>query len=515
MPVPETQLQFLYEITKSITDSFDLRESLSDVLSKLNRQLGMERSTITLFDPITETTRIEFAHGIPEEGKRKGFYKIGEGITGTVLKTGEPVIVPMIGKDSRFLDKTQSRTNIKTKKMSFICVPIKLSNKIIGTLGTDVPYKGTETLKNNVRLLDIVSSIIAQGVHLTRSVEEERNRLLNENIKLRQELEGKYHIEGIIGNSSKMQEVLELVRQVAKSNTTVMIRGGTGTGKELIAHAIHYNSPRRNHGFVKINCAALPENLLESELFGYEKGAFTGATRSRKGRFHQADKGTILLDEIGDMPLSLQSKLLRVLQFKEFEPLGSNETIKVDTRVLAATARNLEDDVKRGKFREDLYYRINVFPITIPPLHERKDDIILLADFFLEKYSRENEKNIHRISTPAIDMLISYHWPGNVRELESCLERAVLVCNEDVIRAEHLPPSLQTAPSTLTLNPSGRLLPRAVENLEREMILEALKSTHGHQGRAATTLGVTLRTLGYKIKNYGIDPKIYAGKAIH
>ncbi len=510
MPVPETQLQLLYEITKAITDSLDLRESLSDVLAKLKEKLGMVRSAITIFDPVTETIRIEYSHGLPKETTRKVFYKIGEGITGTVVQTGEPVIVPRIDKDPRFLNKTKSRPDMHKEKISFICVPIKLSNNVIGTLSVDIPYKGADALKRNVRLLDIVASIIAQAVQLTRAIEEEKNRLLDENLQLRNELQRRYHIEGIIGNSSKMQEVLELVRQVASSNTTVLIHGETGTGKELIAHAIHYNSLRSKRPFVKINCAALPENLLESELFGYEKGAFTGATRSRKGRFHQADKGTIFLDEIGDMPLSLQAKLLRVLQFKEFEPLGSNETCKVDVRVLAATSKNLEDEVKAQRFREDLYYRINVFPIFIPPLRERKDDVILLADFFLEKYSNANGKQIRRISTPAIDMLMSYHWPGNVRELESCIERAVLVCNGDVIRAEHLPPSLQTAVEPE--KPSGATLPGAVENLEREMILEALKSAHGHQSRAAKMLGITLRVLGYKIRKYNIDPKIYSAK---
>ncbi len=515
MMVSEAQLQLLYEITKAITDSLDLNKGLSEILSKLNEQLGMERATITLFDPITETTKIEYAHGLPEEAKKRGFYKIGEGITGTVLKTGEAVVVPRIDKDPRFLNKTGSRSEAVRKKMSFICVPIKLSNNIIGTLSVDIPYRGAEALKRYVRLLNIIVSIIAQAIHLARSVAEEKARLIDENIQLRQELQGKYQIEGIVGNSRKMREVLELVQQVAGTNTTVLIRGETGTGKELIAHAIHYNSPRRNQAFVKINCAALPESLLESELFGYERGAFTGAVRSRKGRFRYADKGTIFLDEIGDLSLSLQAKLLRVLQFKEFEPLGSNETVKVDVRLLAATSKNLEEEVKKGRFREDLYYRINVFPIFLPPLRERKDDIILLADYFLERYSRMHDKNIRRISTPAIDMLVSYHWPGNVRELESCIERAVLVCQGDVIRAEHLPPSLQTAREGGG-SPFGVLtLSQAVENLEREMILEALKSTHGHQGRAAKVLGITMRMLGYKIRKYGIDPKIYAGKGVH
>ncbi len=512
MAIPETQLELLYEITKAITDSLDLKKSLSDVLQKLNEQMDMMRGTITLVDPDTGTIRIEHAHGLSEEAKRRGFYKIGEGITGTVVQSGQPVIVPRMDHDKRFLNKTGSRTDQHKEKLSFICVPIKLSANTIGTLSVDTPYRGNETLTGNVKLLNIVASIIAQAVHLAQSVAEEKNLLMDENIKLRHQLQERYHIEGIVGNSSKVQEVLELVRQVASGTTTVLICGETGTGKEMVAQAIHYNSPRSQLPFVKINCAALPETLLESELFGYEKGAFTGAVRSRKGRFLQAHRGTIFLDEIGDMPQSIQAKLLRVLQFKEFEPLGTNQTEKVDVRLLAATSKDLEEEVKKGRFRQDLYYRINVFPIFLPPLRERKGDIIMLADHFLEKYSRENGKEITRISTPAIEMLTSYHWPGNVRELESCIERAVLVCRENVIRGENLPPSLQTA-----IEPgrsSGHTMVGAVENLEREMILEALKSTRGHQGQAAKQLGITLRILGYKIQRYAIDPKIYASKGL-
>lgn len=508
----EEQLEVLHDITRAMTGSPDLRKSLTDVLKTLNERIGMQRAMITLLNPDTETIRIEYAHGLSESAKRKVFYKIGEGITGTVVQTGEPVVVPRVDKDPRFLDRTRSRAHLKGDKLGFICVPIKVSNQTIGAISVDIPYRSTPTFVTDLRLLNIVSSLIAHAVHTVRSIQEEKDLLMDENLQLRHQLQQRYHIEGIIGNSRKMQESLELVRQVAAGNTTVLIRGETGTGKELIAAAIHYNSPRAEHPFIKINCAALPESLLESELFGYAKGAFTGATRTRKGRFQQADKGTIFLDEIGDLSPALQAKLLRVLQFKEFEPLGSDTTTKVDVRVLAATSKDLEEQVRREAFREDLYYRINVFPIFMPPLRERKGDIMMLADHFLESYSRTNGKRIRRISTPAIDMLVSYHWPGNVRELENCIERAVLVCQDDVIRAEHLPPSLQTAKSPVGAPPSS--LPAAVENVEREMILEALKASHGHQGQAARMLGITLRMLGYKIRKHGIDPKIYAGKGV-
>jgi Nif-specific regulatory protein len=310
----------------------------------------------------------------------------------------------------------------------------------------------------------------------------------------------------MVGTSNAMKGVYRLVEQVADSNATVLIRGESGTGKDLVAHAIHYNSTRGNKPFVKVNCTALPETLLESELFGHEKGAFTGAIERKIGRFEKANGGTIFLDEIGDFSINLQVKLLRIIQFREFERVGGNETIKANVRIIVATNKNLEEQIKEKLFREDLYYRINVFPIYLPPLRERKDDIMLLADYFLEQFSKENNKRITRISTPAIEMLTSYHWPGNIRELENCIERAVLLCNEDVIRSEHLPPSLQMIRKSKTS--FNRSLAEIVENKEKELIIDALKKCGGQQRNAAKELGLTDRILGYKIKKYGIFPKL-------
>jgi Nif-specific regulatory protein len=283
----------------------------------------------------------------------------------------------------------------------------------------------------------------------------------------------------------------------------VLLRGESGVGKELVAHAIHYNSDRAAHPLVKVNCAALPETLIESELFGHEKGAFTGAIAQRKGRFELAAGGSIFLDEIGDLSAHTQIRLLRVLQEKEYERVGGTETIKTDARVIAATNRDLESLVEQGQFRQDLYYRLNVFPIHIPPLRDRKTDIPLLADYFVGKYSRTHHKDIKRISTPAIDMLMSYHWPGNIRELENCLERAVLVTGDDVIHGHHLPPTLQTAEATGT-QPSGNLA-ATLDNVEREMLLDALKSARGNMAKAARALGITERLMGLRVKKHGID----------
>jgi Nif-specific regulatory protein len=300
-----------------------------------------------------------------------------------------------------------------------------------------------------------------------------------------------------------MRQVYEQIAQVARTNTTVLIRGESGTGKELIAHAIHYNSLRARRPFVKVSCAALPDTLIESELFGFEKGAFTGAQARKKGRFEMAEGGTLFLDEIGDLNLSTQVKLLRVLQEREFERLGGTETIKVNVRLIAATNKDLEQAIAEGSFREDLYYRLNVFAIFVPPLRERKPDVLLLADHFLGKYAREHAKSIKRISTPAIDMLTSYHWPGNVRELENCIERAALVCEGHVIHGHHLPPTLQTASASGTVTRLS--LSAAIEAFEKDLILDALKTTRGNRARAAALLDTTERILGYKVKKYGID----------
>ncbi|MFL5534184.1 MAG: sigma-54 interaction domain-containing protein [Gemmatimonadales bacterium] len=307
-----------------------------------------------------------------------------------------------------------------------------------------------------------------------------------------------------MGASGPMRQLFESVARVASSNTTVLIRGESGTGKELVAQAIHLHSPRAKKPFIKVNCAALPETLVESELFGYERGAFTGAVQRKKGRFDLANGGTLFLDEIGELSPATQVKLLRVLQEREFERVGGTESVPVDVRVIAATNRDLEKALADSSFREDLYYRLNVFPIFIPPLRARKADVLPLADHFIEKYAREHGKSIRRISTPAIDLLSSYHWPGNVRELENTIERAVLLADGEVIHGYHLPPTLQTADGTATVVSTS--LDGAVAAFERSLIEDALKTARGNRSRAARLLGSTQRVISYKVRKYGIDP---------
>lgn len=496
------EVALLADVAKAFAESLNLEETLELILKALETHVKLERGAITLLDSESETIVIKVAHGLSDESKKQVTYKVGEGITGLVVQTGKEVVVPDISKDPRFLAKTGERKRSRGQKIAFFCVPIKLEGRAIGAISVDRKVRPGDDFEAHVRLLEVLATMVAQAVKLNKLVESDRRELRDENARLLRELKTKFNVHNMVGTSNAMLEVYRLIEQVANSNATVMIRGESGTGKDLVAHAIHYNSLRSEKPFIKINCTALPENLLESELFGHEKGAFTGAVERKPGRFELANGGTIFLDEIGDFSLNLQVKLLRVIQFKEFERVGGYETIKSNVRIVVATNKNLEEEIKNGLFREDLYYRINVFPIYIPPLRDRKNDVMLLADYFLERYARENHKDIKRISTPAIEMLTSYHWPGNIRELENCIERAVLLCDEDVLRSDHLPPSLQIAKKSLETN--SLTLPEKVEYLEREMIVDALKETQGCQRRAAQELGLTERILGYKIKKYNI-----------
>jgi len=499
------ELSLLFEISQTLDKSLDLRDVVGPLLRTMAGKMGMMRGTLTLLNRESGEIAIEEAYGLSESQRERGKYKLGEGITGKVIQTGKPAVIPRISEEPMFLNRTGARENLKKQDISFICVPIKLGKEIIGALSVDRLFGDTVAFKEDLRLLSIISLMIGQAVRLRQQMRMERNQLLEENIQLKEQLKDRFRPANIIGKSNAMQAVYDLIAQVCKSNTSVLIWGESGTGKELVANAIHYNSLRASKPFIKVNCAALPETVIESELFGHEKGSFTGAIGQRKGRFELAHGGSIFLDEVGDLSPATQIKLLRVLQEKEFERVGGITTIKTDVRIIAATNRNLEKLVEEEKFREDLYYRLNVFPIYMPPLRERKTDTPLLADYFVGKYSKANHKNICRISTPAIDMLMSYHWPGNVRELENCIERAVILSNDDVIHGHHLPSTLQTAEATGTT--SGANFQETLNNLERELILDALKSSRGNQTKAAHTLGLTERLMGLRVKKYKIDPK--------
>ena len=497
----------LYEISEALNEHLDLKKSLYKVLDILCSSMNMPRGTLTLLNPLRDEISIEVAHGLSKSAMEKGKYKLGEGITGRVIETGKAVTIPKISEEPLFLDRTASRKTKQDQELSFICVPVKKGNQVIGALSVDMPFDESYSLKDGKKLMSVIATMVARHVINLETIRLEKEHLREENIRLRNELENRYRITDIIGNSNKMREVYQMISQVSKSKATVLIRGESGTGKELVANSIHYNSLRPKGPFVKVNCAALPVNLIESELFGHEKGSFTGAIKQKLGKFELANNGTIFLDEVGSVDLNVQIKLLRILQEKEFERVGGYKTIKTDVRIITATNKNLEQAVEQETFRHDLYYRLNVFPIYMPPLRERKTDILLLADHFLEKYAKENHKNIRRFSTPAIDMLMDYHWPGNVRELENCIERAVLLCEEGVIHSYHLPPTLQTGTESDTLPVLS--LEDAVANLEKEMIIDALKNTRGNITLATQILKTTVRKFSYKANQYSIDYRHY------
>lgn len=502
----KTDLPLLFDISCRLNAVLNIKEDLDSVLQSIAQYLNADRVIITILNRENSNIFIERGFGISKEAKSRGIYKVGEGVIGRVVKSGEPLVIPKILKDSTYLNKTKSKLLTSDRRhISFVCVPVKIENDITGTLSVDLIYNEKEQFDETVRLLSIIGSMIAQYVRVRQDRLEELERLKEENIKLHIELKERFFPKNMVGNSGKMVEVYKLVERVAPTNATVLIRGESGVGKELIADAIHYNSSRAEGPFIKVNCSALPESLIESELFGHERGAFTGADKERKGRFELATGGTIFLDEIGDLPASTQVKLLRVIQEKEFERLGSSKTIQSDVRIIAATNRDLEKHIEKETFREDLFYRLNVFPVYIPPLRERINDIPTMVNHFIQKTNKENGTKIKRISSSAIDMLMVYHWPGNVRELENCIERSSIMSTDDVIRANNLPPTLQTATSSGT--EIKGTLDTMMERVEKQLIIETLLQTAGNLTKAASQLGITERIMGLRIKTYEIDPK--------
>jgi Nif-specific regulatory protein len=530
------ELELLFDITRSLDKYVELRSALGPVLSILELRASLKHGMITLLNRANGLLKIEEAYGLTAEEKERGVYRLGEGLVGRVFETGIALSVSDLSKEERFLNRAKNRAREDMAGVSYYCVPIRASGGVIGTLsaerrlgvnrehgvGTEKPAE--KLMESDLALLEKVASIISDSAKLRERIMEERYKSLHQfsgaagakgTVKDRETGEepacsrlGRIDANNaMIGTSSAIRDMYALAAQVAPTDANVLITGESGTGKELAAAEIVRLSKRGGRPFLKINCAALPESIIESELFGHEKGAFTGAINRRKGRFEMADTGTIFLDEIGELSPQIQGKLLRVLQERDFERVGGAQTIKVDVRVIAASNRNLEEAVKTGLFREDLFYRLNVFMLHIPPLRQRKSDIMLLADHFTEKYAEKNGKLIKRISSLAIDLLTKYHWPGNVRELENCIERAVILSNDMVIHSYNLPPSLQSANSTNTELTST--LDAALSRLEKEMITEALKNSDGNMSAAARILGITERQMGLRIHNYGINRRVF------
>lgn len=428
-----SELMTLHDTALLVSNSQDLVGSLEKALLVLKSRLHLEKCAIhTLSDGLLSIYAcIDFS----KHQKTLATYKLGEGVTGFAAQSGEPVVVENSHNDMMFLNKSGNRDK---NSISYIAVPMLVDQEVIGVLGANITKTTAIDFESTVRLLTIMSSIFAQSIRSHDINIQEKERLKELKLYYKMEWDSKVHNFGdIIGESVKMKSVFNVVERIAQSNVTVLVRGETGTGKELVAAAIHKRSKRCDEPFVKLNCAAITDTLIESELFGHEKGAFTDAKEARKGRFELADGGTLFLDEIGDISSSAQVKLLRVLQEREFERVGGSKTVKVNVRLVAATNRNLEAMVKEGTFREDLYYRLNVIPIDLPALRERGDDIILLVNFFLEKSIKNHKKRV-LITDDAMKILCDYPWPGNVRELENTIERIVLMGNEEGISAPEM-----------------------------------------------------------------------------
>ncbi|MFW5698587.1 MAG: sigma 54-interacting transcriptional regulator [Planctomycetota bacterium] len=492
-------LRALARVAELLVAHAGQREVLRRILALLEETGIYQRATLMLLAASgEELVAADTGAGSPVEVS----YRSGEGITGRVLASGTPAVIPSIHNEPDFRDRLHRRQASGLEDSGFVCVPIKLGAEIVGTLNADVPLCAPEELEVRAEALAVAATMVAYDVAGRRREEMEHAHLEEEKLRMRAALGEHFRPENMVGSSNLMRTVYRQIHQVAGSAVTVLIRGESGTGKELVASAIHYASARAEAPFVRVNCAALNENLLESELFGHEKGSFTGATQSRQGRIEEAEGGTLFLDEIGEFSPATQVKLLRVLQEREYERVGSNTTRRADVRIIAATNRDLEEAVSDGGFRLDLYYRVNVFPIVLPPLRERRDDVLALANHFLMKNAAVMDKPIIRISTTAINMLMAYHWPGNIRELENCIEYAVLVARGEVIDGRDLPPTLQMPSDAAETEHSS--LKDMVNALERDMIMDALKRNDGVVVRAASDLGITARMVHYKIRNLEI-----------
>ena len=556
------QLVTVYEVSKILNSSLDLNKTMRSVLNVLSSHLQMLRGMVALVQE-DGVLQVIAATGMEREEIAHGRFKPGEGVMGNILKAGVPAVVPDISKEELFLNRTGSRKSGSKAVISFIGVPIKVGRECIGVLSFDRESGADEKERNfgdDVQFLTLVANLIGQTVRLHQKVAEDRANLLQEKFRLQSELHNKYSLDNVIGQSKIMQAVFAEVHQVAPSKSTVLLRGESGTGKEAIARAIHYLSPRKDKPFVKVNCAALSETLLESELFGHERGSFTGASQERKGRFELAHGGTLFLDEIGDVSPAFQTKLLRVLQEREFERVGGSKTIKVDVRLVAATNRNLEEAVTKGQFREDLYYRINVVAIFLPSLRDRREDIPLLAEYFLQQSNEESGRKL-KFSPEVMQVLCDCRWPGNVRELGNCIERIAAMTQGSIIRkkdmlcdsdrcfssvmwqhqSKHSIIPIVSAPAPAPAEPTaGERAPR--EMTDREMVgketppanvsrypsesgipepedeqgspqkhqlIEALEKCGWVQAKAARLLGITPRQIGYAIIKYGINVKRY------
>jgi Nif-specific regulatory protein len=524
----DQELAILMEVGQILSSTLELRDAFDKMMQIISDKLDMHRGTLVLLDESTGRLRTEAALGLAPDDIQRNRFALGEGITGNVVATGRARIVPDIRHEPDFLNRTGRMAQVPDQQISFLCVPIRIEGRTAGALAVDKPYITDDQLRNDQTFLEIIAAFLAQAIQINRMVMRQKEELLEENAQLRAQVRDRFRFENIIGDSPAMHEVFAVVGQVANSRATVLLLGETGTGKEMIAKAIHYNSPRKDKPFIRVNCGALTGTLLESELFGHVKGSFTGAIKDKIGRFEAADAGTIFLDEIGTMEPVLQVKLLRVLQEREFERVGDNSVVKVDVRVIAATNVDLQEEVAKQNFREDLFYRLNVVSIYLPPLRNRREDIPRLIDYFLDKYNVVNDRKLRRISRDMLNVLLRYPWPGNVRELENAIERAVVLSRdedftEDLLplsvrmfaqqrRTSHSSESIETLTRRLADQSisdyelrEGEIYQLVIDQIEHALIDRALARCGGVKTKAADFLGINRNTLNKKVKDLGIE----------
>ena len=508
----DQQLKALHQISVILSQTLNMEETLQQMLGCLHELAGLQYGMVTLYNEERQGMLVQALYGAAPEvihDASKIKYRINEGILGNVQAKGTTQVIIKVSEDPRFLD----RLSLYDYDLPLICVPLGRNSEYSGVIAAQPMSADLSELAARTRFLEMVANLILQTLRLSNTVQKEKQELQNKNDNLQLKANQQHNYGSIVGNTAAMRQIFEMVHQVAKFDTTVLVRGESGTGKELIAGAIAYNSPRVNAPFIKLNCAALPDNLLESELFGHEKGAFTGAVKMRKGRFELADGGTLFLDEIGEISASFQAKLLRVLQEGEFERVGGHETIRVDVRIIAATNRPLEQEVQNGDFRQDLYYRLNVMPIHLPPLREKLEDLPDLAKFLVKKLAKHQGRTL-KISDGAIRLLMGHNWPGNIRELENCLERASVMSESGLIDRDvvminqgSMMPSNQVyqqeaSPSMLQTN-----TPLSNDNAdldERQRVINALEQSGWVQAKAARLLGMSPRQIAYRIQTMNI-----------
>ena len=520
---PEEELLVVQEAARLITKSTDPKPAVQGILRILSQLLGLNRGRVLLPSGKNNQLEILYSYGLTDNEKSRGSYQIGEGITGKVYQTGQLALIQDIDEEPLYLNRAVDRSTLPDEAVAFIAVPIIINKNPAGVLATHRLRHRARPFQRDLALLQVIATLIGQVLQIHKLVEKQTANLINENKILKNKLESQGIRYGIIGQSDALQQSILQALQVASTGTTVLLLGESGTGKERFARMQHLASERSSGPFVSINCAAIPASLIESELFGHEKGSFTGATAMKRGKIELASNGTLFLDEIGDLDMELQAKLLKVLEHKMIQRVGSTKDISIDVRIVAATHKNLQEAVNDNRFRLDLFYRLNIFPIRLPPLRSRTGDIPLLCDFFLNTANQEFSRHV-TISDDAIEVLDNYSWPGNIRQLENLIKRAVLMSTDASVSRELIkrilleegginmpaPQTLSTIPESSPYNPEfHHTSPSSLDGLrpyakvstdDSEKIIMALKQHQGNKTRAAISLGMTPRQLRYRIK---------------